>query len=421
MQPADSETTASDGSIIKIRRYTEMEFWGYKRSDGSVGVRNYVVIIPAGRCANELAIRIAEGAGSKVIALTHNHGCAYLPPDRQTVLRAMAGLGQNPNVAAVLVVGIGCEGTPARTIADGIAPSKKPLDVLTLETDGNYQAVLDKGIAIVKKMLTDASALRREPFDLGYLTLGLKCGGSSAFSAIGCNPVAGWAADAVVAAGGTAIFSETAEIIGAEHVLAKRAFDEKTAQRIYDVANRMRDRMKNAGVDITTAEPAPGNIKEGLTTMEEKSLGAIAKGGTSPLQGVLEWAERPRGKGLYFMDGSANSPQVFVGFAAAGAQLTTFNLGGGLPTSFRRAPAACGGGLPILPIVKIVTTPRNLEEQDYCDIFLDGVIGGQESIPQAGQRLLEELTAVASGKPSKMEMFPPYQEMIEFYSLYPTI
>lgn len=396
-----------------------MEFLGYERPDGSVGIRNYVLVLPANRCSNELAMRIAEEVGSGAVAAPHNHACAHIGADRDAALRALSGLGFNPNVAAILVVGIGCEVTTAETIAQAIAPCKKPLEVLTIEKEGDYQVVLDNGVKTAKRMLSDASLIGRKPFSLDHLVLAVKCGGSGAVSAIACNPVVGSAVDTIINQGGTAIFSETAEIIGAERVLARRAADEETARRLYEVADNMQSRLKSAGVDILGSEPTPGNIKEGLTTLEEKSLGAIAKGGTTTLMGVLEWAERPKGKGLFFMDGSANSPQMFLGLAAAGAQLITFGFGGGLPARTRALPASSSGGLPILPVIKILSNPGDSGEKDYFDIFLGDVVEGKESVPDAGRRTLEEIIAVASGKPAKMEMWPRYQELMEFNFCYP--
>ncbi|MBN2186438.1 MAG: UxaA family hydrolase [Dehalococcoidia bacterium] len=398
-----------------------MNFYGYLRPDGSVGARNHVAVIPAVRCANELAIRIADEAGMGVVALLHNQPCIHLKPDNEMALRVLIGLGTNPNVAAAVVVGIGCDGLPAQDIAEGIAKSNKPLELITIEREGSYQAALDKGVRVAKEMLSDASLLTRQPFDLSHLVLGTKCTASTPASALACNPTVGWAADAIIAQGGSAVFSETAEIVGAEHILAKRAADERTAQRIYEVANRMEKRMKDSGVDIRGSEPTPGNIQGGLTTLEEKSLGAIAKSGTSPIRGVLEWGEKLQGKGLFFMDGSANTPQIFLGLAAAGAQLMSLNFGGGLPARFRTSTAASCGGLPILPVIKVLSSPKDSCEMEYFDVYAGTIIQGQESVPEVGERLLKEITAVASGKPTKLEMFSRYQEVMEMYTTGPVL
>ena len=397
------------------------EFLGYERPDGSVGVRNYVALIPAGKCANGLAASIADDVGSGVVALLHNQPCIHLKPDNEMALRILIGLGTNPNVAAAIVVGIGCESLPPEDIADGIASSGKPLELLTIENQGDYQTVLDKGVRVAKEMLADASLMKRKPFDPGHLALAVKCGGSDTTSALACNPVAGWAVDSIIAQGGTAVFSETAELIGAEHIVARRAADQATAKRIYEVVDRMEKRVEDAGVDIRGSEPTPGNILGGLTTVEEKSLGAIAKSGTSPLRGVLEWGERPPAKGLFFMDGSANSPQMLLGLAATGAQVMTYGVGGGLPARFRTVPALGFGALPILPMIKILSHPKEVKEKEYFDIYAGTIIEGKESVSEVGQRLLQEIVAVASGKPTRLEMSSRYREVMEMYTTGPIL
>jgi len=350
----------------------------------------------------------------------HNHTCVNLKPDNEKALRALIGLGTNANVAAAVVVGIGCDGLPAPDIAEGIAKSGKPVELITIEKEGSYQATLDRAIKMAREMLADASRLRRQPFDLSYLTFGSKCTGSTPASIMACNPTVGWAADAIVAHGGRFIFSETAEIIGAEHILARRAATQRTANRIREVADRMEKRMKDSGVDIRGSQPVPGNIKGGMTTLEEKSLGAIAKSGSSPIQDVLEWADRPAGKGLFFMDSSANTPQIFMGLAAAGAQIMSLNYGGGLPARFRNFTVAVGG-MPIVPVLKILSSPKDFEEMDYFDVYAGTIIEGRESVPEVGKRLLDELVAVASGKPCRQEMHSGYREPLDMYTTEPVL
>lgn len=396
-----------------------MEFWGYERADGSVGIRNYVAVLPAVRCGNELAVRIADEVGNGATALPINHSCILLKADQERAFRALTGVGKNPNIAAVIMVGIGCEGVTCPDIAEAITSSGKPVEVLTIDKEGSYNAVLDKGIRIAQKMVTDAALIKRQPFDLSHITLSIKCGGSDTTSALSSNPVVGWVADSIVNSGGRAIFTETAELIGAEQVMAKRAANKEVANRIYEMVARLEKRIKDAGVDIRGSEPTPGNIQGGLTTLEEKSLGAIIKSGTAPLQGVLEWAERPQKKGLFFMDGSANTPQLFSGMAAAGAQVLVFSLGGGLPARFHSQPGYSGIGVPIMPILKVLSNPKDMGEKEHFDIMVGTVIQGKETIPQAGGRLLREVIDVASGKPTKLEMLPRYHEPMEFYTTEP--
>jgi altronate dehydratase large subunit len=181
----------------------------------------------------------------------------------------------------------------------------------------------------------------------------------------------------------------------------------------------MDKRIFEAGVDILGSEPTPGNIKGGLTSIEEKSLGAIAKSGTRPLTDVILWGDRLPGKGLYFMDGSANTPQMALGLAAAGAQMMTFGYGGGLPSRFRGMPASSLGHLPILPVVKIVSSPQVKSELDFFDVYAGTIIEGLETVPDVGKRLLETIVATASGRPSKVEMAPRYREVLEMWRVGP--
>jgi altronate dehydratase large subunit len=396
-----------------------MEFLGYRRQDGSVGVRNLVALIPAGRCANEMACRIADEAGAGVHPLLHNQPCVHVGPDNAAARRVLSGMGQNGNVAAALVLGIGCDSISAFDLAEDIARSGKPVEALTIEREGDYDTVVSKGIRFAKQMKSAAAQQQREPFALSELRLAVKCGGSDTTSALGCNPVAGWAVDQIVDAGGTAVFSETAELIGAEHILARRGLTPEVGQRVFDAVARMDQRILDAGVDILGSEPTPGNIKGGLTSIEEKSLGAIAKSGSRPLTDVIGWGEKLPGKGLYFMDGSANTPQMALGLAASGAQLMTFGYGGGLPARFRGMPASSLGNLPILPVIKIVSSPQVKSELDYFDVYAGSIIEGTESVEDVGRRLLAEIVAVASGKPSKVELAPRYREVLEMWRVGP--
>ena len=392
-----------------------MEFLGYARPDGSAGARNYVAVIPAVQCGNEMADRIATEVGRGVVALTHNAACVNIPPDKDMVHRTLVGLGCNPNVAATVVVGIGCDGPPAHPIAEEIAAtSKKPVELVTIDREGSYENAVAKGIHAARQMFADSSLLQRQPFDINYLTLASKCTGSTPASIMACNPVVGWVADTLVAAGGTFIFSETTEIIGAEHLLARRAINDQVAARIVEMGSRLEERILATGVDIRGSQPNPGNILGGMTTLEEKSLGAIAKSGKSPISGVLEWSERPSGKGMYFMDGAANTPQIFLGFAAGGAQVMSLNYGAGLPTMYHNFTCAVGG-IPTVPVLKLFSSPQDIAQKEYFDVYAGTIIEGTETVAGVGQRLLEEIVAVASGKPARQEMNSRYHEPLIMY------
>jgi len=391
-----------------------MEFMGYPRPDGSAGARNYVAVIPAVQCGNEIADHIASEIGGNVVALTHNAACVNIPSDKEMVHRTLVGLGVNPNVAGVVVVGIGCDGPPAAPIAAEIAQSGKPVEVFTIESEETYENVIERGVRAARQMQADAAKVQREGFPLSYLTYASKCTGSTPASIMACNPAVGWAADALVDAGGTFIFSETTEIIGAEHLLARRAVNQQVADRIIEMGARLERRILATGEDIRGSQPNPGNIKGGMTTLEEKSLGAISKSGTSPISGVLEWGQRPQGKGMYFMDGAANTPQIFLGFSAGGAQVMSLNYGAGLPTRYHNYTCAVGG-MATVPCMKLFSSPQDKSQQEYFDVYAGTIIEGSETVPEVGQRVLEELVAIASGKQARQEANSRYHEPLIMY------
>jgi altronate dehydratase large subunit len=256
----------------------------------------------------------------------------------------------------------------------------------------------------------EAARLKRQEADISELTLGLKCGGSDTTSGLVSNPVSGYVADKIIAAGGTTIFTETPEILGAEHVLAKRAVNPQVAGRILEFAAITETRINNMGVDLRGSEPTPANIQGGLTTIEEKSLGAIVKAGTAPLQGALQYGERPDSSGSYFMDGPARTAQLMVGLAAGGCQLMVFSMGGGLPALLPMLPAA-PARFPVMPVIKTSgNTDSWAKRKDKLDVYLGEVTEGTETIQQAGDRLLKEIITVASGKKQTLYEQGAYEE-----------
>ncbi|MBP1779656.1 MAG: carbohydrate hydrolase, partial [candidate division NC10 bacterium] len=279
-----------------------MSFLGYIRSDGSVGTRNYVLIIPQGIIAKSICDFVA---GTKSI-LTVDHGSGRTANDREQIARLLIGLGRNSNVASVIVhaasPGVGYPELRAERLADEIAAGGKRVEVLDPAKDGGTYGAIVRGIQVARMMVHDASKLRREKVGDEHLCLGVKCGYSDTTSGIAGNPAVGYLYDKIVAAGGTALFGETTEIIGAEQALARRAVSPDVAEAILRAVTIQEERAKATGLDIRTVNPVPSNIKGGISSLEEKSLGAIHKAGTTPIQGVLKYAERPTRKGLYFVD-----------------------------------------------------------------------------------------------------------------------
>ncbi len=390
-----------------------MHFKGYRRKNSRAGIRNHVVVLPTVGCINELASEIASKVDG-AIPLLHNHACIRLGPDLLRARRTLAGIGTNPNIHSVLLVGIGCESITAEELAEEILPYKQ-VEAVTIKKDKNYNSALEKGVAILRRLVRESSEVERENCDIADLTVGIKCGGSGSVSAIASNPATGQASDLLIERGGRVIFSETAELIGAEHVLARRAASKEVSEKLLGCVNRMKREIAEYGVDILGSEPTKGNIAGGLTTIEEKSLGAIIKGGNSPLAGVLEYGEKPSSSGLYFMDGTTQASQLFLGMFTAGAQIQVFSYGGGLPARFRGLPSY-PPGLPVLPVIKVLGNPEDIEEREYFDIYAGGIISGEMSVKDAGESLFEEFIKVASGKMTVTESRGGYREMLQIYA-----
>jgi altronate dehydratase large subunit len=351
-----------------------MSFLGYRRGDGTVGVRNHVGIIATVTCANDVAKWISDRVPGTVSFL-HQQGCGNPGPDMAHVHRTLAGLGSNPNLGAVLLVGLGCEG-PVDDIQQAVARTGKPVERVVIQEIGGASKAFEKGSQIAREMLSAISELQREEVDDSNLVIGIKCGASDTTQGIAATPAVGAMCDLVVQAGGTCIFGETPEMLGAEHILCRRAATETVGHRIYEIRG---------------ANPSRGNIAGGLTTIEEKSLGAIVKGGTTTIQGVLSHGERPTGKGLFLVDGPGQEPKAVTALAASGAQIIVFATGLGAPQGF-----------PFVPVVKVTANPRTAEHlSEHIDILVD--IFGDASLETLGGQLYRETLRVASGRQTKAE------------------
>ncbi|RPJ05350.1 MAG: altronate dehydratase [Deltaproteobacteria bacterium] len=370
-----------------------MNFYGYKRPDGRAGVRNHVIILPSVACSVEVGNAIARKVEG-VIAISHPHGCAQLSFDAEQTERTLVGVGQNPNVAAVLVVGLGCEVLDAPGLASKIAESGKPVKSLVIQEVGGSPKTVKEGIRIVKEMMANASRLKKEKVGVDSLLLGVECGGSDACSGLSANPALGVASDLFVREGGTVILSETTESIGAEHILARRAVNRDVRKRILEVVKRTEMRALSLGLDIGKANPAPGNYEGGITTLEEKSLGCVMKGGSGKVMEVLEYAEVPTERGLVLMDTPGHDAESVTGLIAGGTQIIAFTTGRGNPM-----------GTPITPVIKIATNSQMYSRmKDNMDLNAGEVITGKKSVEEMGERIFKEVLKVASGKLTKNEI-----------------
>jgi altronate dehydratase large subunit len=369
-----------------------VKFWGYRRNDGRVGVRNHVLVLPTVICASSVAQKISREVPG-TICVSHQHGCGHLGEEREHMIRAMTGFCANPNVAGVLLVGLGCEMLTPRVLGEKLRDAGQRVEAITTQSmEGTTDAVA-KGKELAQRLLQEAEGAQREEVDASELMVGAKCGASDTLSGLTANPATGVACDLLVAEGGTAIFTETPEMLGAEHVLARRAASEEVRKRIWEITSTTEDRVRAMGLDIREAEPGPGNIEGGLTTLAEKSLGAIRKGGTSEIVQVVDYAQKPTEKGLVIMDGPAHDVVSVTGMVAAGAQVIVFTTGLGTPV-----------GSPIAPVIKISSNSDLYRRwQGNIDLNAGAILDGEESLQSMGERVFTEIMEVASGTLTKAE------------------
>jgi altronate dehydratase large subunit len=386
-----------------------LEFEGYRRPDGQVGTRNYVGVFSTVVCANEVAEDIARQVDGAV-SFTHHQGCCQTPVDLKRVNEVLIGLGGNPNLAAVLLVSLGCESTAVAEVVAGIAKTGKRVETIAIQEHGGAARTRAEGTLIVQDMVAEASSQKSERFPISELVLGMKCGSSDTTQGLSATPVIGVASDRIVAAGGTTILGEITEFIGAEHIVARHAETPEIGKQILALVERMENRAKAVGCDMRGGQPTGGNIKGGLSTIEEKSLGAIAKAGTAPIRAVYEYGVRPQVKGLVVMDSPGREPEILTGLAAAGCNVIAFATGRGAPQGF-----------PFVPVVKLTGNALTWERmRDHMDMSVAGVIDGTESIPQAGERLLERIVEVASGARTRSEI-TGYTRAMDIYVTGPVI
>ena len=371
-----------------------MTFFGYKRPDGRVGVRNKVLILPASVCASDTTRIIAQQVVGSV-TFNNQQGCSQVASDQQLTMDVMAGYAANPNIYGTVVVSLGCENCQMDLVVKAIQErTNKPIKQVIIQEAGGTLKAVDLAVRYAKEMVAEASLLQKEEFPISELIVGTECGGSDPTSGLAANPVIGQMSDLVVAAGGTSILSETTEFIGAEHILARRAATPEVHDRIFEIVHRYEKALQLVGEEVREGNPSPGNKAGGLTCLEEKSLGCIHKGGHSPVNAVYDYAKQVEPKqGLVIMDTPGNDPSSVAAMVAGGAQVVVFSSGRGTPT-----------GNPIAPVIKITGNKLTFAKmEDNIDLDASPLIYGEKTLEELGDDLLKMVVETASGKQTKAE------------------
>jgi altronate dehydratase large subunit len=367
-------------------------FNGYARPDGSVGIRNHVAVIPSVACANGVVAAVARELPD-CVPLPHGHGCGRGGEDLGVHFKTLANLASNPNVYGVLVVGLGCEVIKAEYLAERMSHGGKPVEFFNIQDVGGSRRATAKGVKIVRGMIAAAAKQKREPFPLSAVVLGLECGGSDAFSGVTANPSVGLVADWMVEQGGTAIFSETTEMIGTSHILERRSRDENVAREIASRIAAAERRAHEILGPLAGQVIAPGNMDGGMSSIREKSLGCILKGGSSVINEVVDYAEPPHEKGLVIMDGPGYDTENITGLAATGCQLMIFTTGRGNPIGF-----------PLLPVIKVASNSRLYRAmEDDMDINAGAVLEGK-TLRDVAEETIDLMVRVLNGELTKAEI-----------------
>ena len=359
---------------------------GYRRANGTMGIRNHVIILPLDDLSNAAAEAVAKIIPG-TMALPHAFGRLQFGEDLDLTFRTLIGTGKNPNVAAVVVIGIEPKWT--KKVAEGIATTGKPVAMFSIEGRGDL-AVIAEAARVAAQFMQDASEINREPAEMGDLMMSIKCGESDTTSGLGSCPTTSEAVDRWVAAGGTVLFGETSELTGGEHLIADRCIDDACRNLFQTTYDNYIKVIESTGANLLGSQPTQGNIAGGLTTTEEKALGNIAKTGSVPVMGVLKPAQEPDPKkpGLYFMDSSSAAAECITLMAAAGAVIHLFPTGQGNVI-----------GNPIEPVLKLTANPKTAASMsEHMDLDVSGLLRFEYSLKEAGDRMMEVINRTVNGR-----------------------
>ena len=372
-----------------------MEFYGYRRKEGRPGIRNHVLILPACACGSE-SCRIVASQVRGAVNIVFNTGCSDVAANTEMSQKILTGFALNPNVYGVVIIGLGCETVPHAKLREKIqSQCSKPVVSFGIQEEGGTLKTIAKAVRAAREMAAEAGMQQKEKFPISELLLGIECGGSDATSGIASNPAVGNLSDRLVDLGASAMMSESIEWIGGEHVLARRAATPEIHDQIIKVCEDYEKHLLAAGQDCRAGQPTPGNKTGGLSTIDEKSLGCIRKGGTRPIVEVLEQAQRPTKQGAIVMDTAGYDISSVTSMAAVGCQAIIFTTGRGTPT-----------GNAIVPVLKVTANEHTYSwMEDNMDVDLSGIIRGEVSIEESGARLLEKIHELANGRLTKAEAY----------------
>nr|WP_314639425.1 UxaA family hydrolase [uncultured Olsenella sp.] len=367
---------------------------GYVRPGGKMGIRNHVLVLSSVGCANNVVRRIAQQVEGAV-GVENTKGCGQVGNGIRIMRRCLANLTQNPNVFATLLVGLGCESTKPLELAEQVSRmSDKPVAAITIQDCGGTLKAVEEGVRIARELVAQSALARRVPMPLSKLVLGTNCGGSDATSGLAANPTIGLVSDWVIDGGGTVLMGETTELIGAEHILSRRAATKEVSDDILRMVGRLEDDFLANDIDVRGANPSPGNMRGGLSTLEEKSLGGISKGGSHPVSQVVRYGEVPSKGGFVLMDTPGYDIESVSGMSAGGAQVMLFSTGRGTPI-----------GNPLMPVIKVTGNARTYQRmRDNIDFDASGVIAGRSTLGEQADSLKSMLCDVCNGTPSKAEL-----------------
>lgn len=372
-----------------------MEFWGYRRSEGRAGLRNHVLILPSCVCGSETA-RIVASQVRGAVNIVFNTGCSDVQANTDMSQKVLTGFACNPNVYGVVIIGLGCETVGHKELREKIQKmTSKPVVSFGIQEEGGTLKTIEKAVRAAREMAAEAALQPKERFDISELLLGIECGGSDATSGLGSNPAVGELSDLLVDMGASTMMSESIEWIGAEHVVAKRAATPELHNKIIEICRAYEEHLKAVGQDCRAGQPTTGNKAGGLSTLDEKSLGCIRKGGTRPIVEVLQQAERPTKNGAIVMDTAGFDISSITSMVAGGCNAIIFTTGRGTPT-----------GNAIVPVLKVTANERTYQcMEDNMDVDLSPIIRGEKTYKEMGKEMLSNIEAICNGKLTKAEAY----------------